>query len=94
MRKVEVCRKFTDLGCKEQRTLSYFITVDTVADNISESPLEYFGVSVSIDEISEEASVRGITFSYSRIHHLTDILATNLVTPISLPDVVSDWLDQ
>ena len=92
MRKLEVCRKVLNYGSDAQRTLVYYILVDILGEEEDGSELENYGVSILIDEISEEASIRAITMSQVKISRLADLLASNLVTPVSLEEVICDWL--
>lgn len=88
---IEICRKVTDLGKERQRTLVYFLTaeMDTVT---YDSPVEIFGVGICKLETGEKKIFRNVTSLRSRAEELVDILATNFVTPVSLEDVICDWL--
>ena len=94
MRKMEVCKKVMNLGTQTQQTLTYFITVDEMADQLSGTVIEQYGVGVSIMEAAEESSVRRITVSADKIRRLSDLLASNMVTPVALRDVIDDWVSR
>ena len=80
--RIETARKITDLGKAGQRTLVYYILKEKGS----------YGVGISIEESGEESVVRDVTVSEERALRLSDLLATNYVTPVSLRDVVYDWL--
>ena len=88
---VEICRKITDLGRDTRRTLIYMITAEKYSGENQNVPLE-FGVGIKILETQESSFVNCITPNMEKITQLADLLASNFVTPISLKDVVYDWL--
>jgi len=51
---------------------------------------EEYGVCIRGKE--EEMAISGITVSADRIRSLAELLLRNRVTPISLPEIVEDWL--
>jgi len=51
---------------------------------------EEYGVCIRSKE--ESASVAGITVSAEKIGLLAELLLRNRVTPVSLSDIVEDWL--
>lgn len=52
---------------------------------------ESYGVKV-VGEDGEEASVPDLTVSPARIDQLMELLVRNGVSPVTLRDVVEDWL--
>ena len=52
---------------------------------------ESYGVKV-VGADGEEASVTNLTVSAGRIDQLMELLVRNGVTPVTLRDVVEDWL--
>ena len=52
---------------------------------------ESYGVKV-VGQDGEEASLPNITVSTRRIDELMDLLIRNQVSPVTLQDVVEDWL--
>ena len=93
MKKIEICKKVTELGKEGQRTLVYFLTADDAECEIGRKGEKTdFGVGISIEESGEEVFVRRITPAESEIKRLCDLLASNFVTPIALGDVIYDWL--
>jgi hypothetical protein len=52
---------------------------------------ESYGVEICC-ESGESACVRGITCSQNKILHLIALLMKHTVTPVSLRDVVDDWV--
>ena len=71
------------------RAYDYYITVDEV--NAGCLVCECYGIRIE-EEGGLQAAARGITSSLSRIYELTASVLTGKVTPISLADVISDWL--
>lgn len=53
-------------------------------------PLENYGVRITYG--ATEAQVPGVTFSASEIIRLLCTLVESSVTPVTLRDVVDDWL--
>ncbi len=54
---------------------------------------EDYGVKIA-ETGGAEAMAPDLTTSVSRIDELMDLLTRNTVTPVTLADVVSDWLDR
>ena len=52
---------------------------------------ESYGFKVA-EQGGEQASIPNITCSAARIDELSDLLVRNGVTPVTLSDVLSDWL--
>jgi hypothetical protein len=75
----------TDAG--NELNLSYYILVEENKDG-----LETYGVQVVENESGNSASVLGITMDGDMIESLVEMLERNAVTPVSLPDVLADWL--
>jgi hypothetical protein len=75
----------TDAG--NELNLSYYILVEENRDG-----LETYGVQVVENESGNSASVLGITMDGDMIESLVEMLERNAVTPVSLPDVLADWL--
>ena len=93
MKRHEVCRKFCNLAKFGQKTLVYYITAITLEDDETGGTFESFGVAVKISETGEEAIVNDITTVNEKIHDLINHISSNFVTPVSLFDVVYDWMD-
>lgn len=92
MRKIIICEKKMRTDSGETLTLVYSITVDALLETPPGAELESYGTSICIHESGEECSLRHITTASSEIFSLTELLSANLVTPLTLPDVVYDWL--
>ena len=92
MRHMEICRKHLQLQRENNCTLVYYVTVNDLTEPLYGLQLESFGVGITICENSETALVPHVTFSKSRVLSLADKLARHLVTPVSVNDVVEDWL--
>lgn len=67
--------------------LEYYLLVSLLAKD-----LEIYGVKIVKQRSGAAASAPGITVSSRRIFHLIDLLSNRIVTPISLADIVEDWL--
>jgi hypothetical protein len=92
MRKTEICRKNTTLEDGRELTLIYYMTIDELTDIMTGQEFENYGVCVCLFESGEEETIRSVTFSARGIQALLDLLSTNLVTPVTVCDVVNDWL--
>lgn len=68
----------------------YYILVGEMAMSGGMS-CESYGVKV-VGADGEEASVTNLTVSAGRIDQLMELLVRNGVTPVTLRDVVEDWL--
>lgn|GEM_PF-480236 len=91
MRCLEVLRRRTQLGDTDC-TLVYFITVDDIADAATELRFESYGVGITICERDETAVVRCVTQSSLSVFELVRKLHDHTVTPVTVADVVYDWL--
>jgi hypothetical protein len=92
MRKTEICRKMITLEDGRELTLVYSMTIDELTDIMTGQEYENYGVCVCLFESGETETIRSVTFSARGIQALLDLLATNLVTPATVGDVVYDWL--
>lgn len=72
--------------------LGYYLLVDEVGSG--GFFCESYGVRVALLESGETAQVRHITTSRSRIEELLERLCRNLVTPVTLHDVVEDMVQE
>jgi len=91
MRKIEVCRKYTEDDNSGKICLRYYITVDEIPLPDADCSLENYGVGVLLEPDDEE-TVRCITPEAEKVERLIDLLATNLVCPTTLNDIVDDIL--
>lgn len=71
-------------------SFQYYILVDEMELGGGLS-CESYGVKVAGPD-GEEASVPNITVSVERIDQLLELLRRNCVSPVTLRDVVLDWL--
>ena len=92
MRHMVICRKRTRLDAKSDCTLVYYVTVNDLTEPLSGMELESFGVGITIYENGETGIVPNVTFSKTGVLSLADLLAFNLVTPVTVRDIVEDWL--
>lgn len=92
MRHMEICRKRTNLNTERSFTLIYYVTVDELNEPSSGMELESFGVGVTICENGETGIVPNVTFSRTGVLSLAASLAFHLVTPVTVRDIVEDWL--
>lgn len=92
MRQMEICRKGFCPGEAQEQTLVFYVTIDDLTDDAAGILLESYGVGVTIIESGETSVISNVTFSRSRILELVNKLADHLVTPVTVSDVVDDWL--
>ncbi len=92
MRHMEICKKRTRFDADCDCTLVYYVTVDELFDPRTGIELESFGVGVTICENGETGIVPNVTFSKAGILSLADLIASHLVTPVTIRDIVEDWL--
>lgn len=92
MRQMEICRKGINLGAEEEKTLIYYVTINDLNDDATGIVLESYGVGVTIVESGETAVISNVTLSNTRILELIHVLADHLVTPVTVADIVDDWL--
>ena len=71
------------------RSYDYYITVDEI--DIGPFACESYGICIE-EQGGTRALLRGVTVSMPRIDELSRLLIRNAVTPVTLADVVSDWL--
>lgn len=68
----------------------YYITIDEM--EVGAYACESYGIRISRQDGGEEAAVHNITCSIARIDALSELVLEGGVTPLTLEDVVSDWL--
>ena len=71
------------------RSYDYAILIDEM--DVGPYSCESYGIRVA-EQGGAEASVPNVTCSAARIDELSNLLLRNGVTPITLQDVLSDWL--
>ena len=81
-------RRETGEDGRERRYRYYVLVGEMPVGGLS---CESYGVKV-VGEDGEEAAVPDITISTSRIDALMELLIRNSVSPVTLRDVVDDWL--
>ncbi|MCD7948385.1 MAG: DUF6514 family protein [Oscillospiraceae bacterium] len=72
-------------------SLDYYILVDELTAD-GEFACESYGVKIAVAGGGDEGSIRHITSSATRINELVELLSKYEVTPVTLEDVVNDWL--
>ncbi len=92
MRQMEICRKSIRFDESVECTAIYFITIDDLSDPATGIELETYGVGITLSESGETEVVSNVTFSKTGIFSLIDLLASHLVTPSTVGDIVIDWL--
>ena len=93
MRLVEIYPKEDGQDSQKLSGVQYFIVAEDLFSDYGVPLLESYGVCVCINGKEEEKSViRHITSSSAKIEELMELLLRNGVTPVSLNDVVEDWL--
>ena len=71
------------------RSYDYYITIGEL--DVGKYACESYGVRIE-EQGGMQASVDNITSSIARIDELSELILRNEVTPVTLADVVSDWL--
>lgn len=77
----------------EKIELQYEIIVDKIRSEDGLLLGEILGIRVKSSTNGEEQSVRFITTDCAKMERIFDIVTRGLVTPVTLPDVVSDLLN-
>ena len=85
---LEVGRRQIDLGERGYITVVYSV----ISEYDNEFMCDMFGVSVRIEESGEERKLAGITSLADEAFQLASVLINGKVTPVTLKDVVSDWI--
>lgn len=82
------------LGVKDaagvMRNYDYSILIDEM--DVGPYSCESYGVKIAEQGGGQTAVVPHVTCSISRIDELSDLILRNQVTPVTLEDVVADWL--
>lgn len=99
MRQMEICKMNAKLieenvgeDIAQEITIVYYVTIDEFTDATTGIVLETYGVGVTIVESGESEIIPNVTFSKTNILTLINLLSHHLVTPVTLSDVVYDWL--
>jgi len=71
------------------RNYDYFITVEEM--DVGRFVCESYGIRIE-EQGGNQAAVHNITASIAKIDELSRLLLRNQVTPITLADVISDWI--
>lgn len=87
MRELPITTRAASMEGSRRITLQYIILVEETPEG-----LESYGVKVTELETGESASALKLTTRVPKIYGLVEKLAENTVTPISLMDVLADWL--
>lgn len=72
------------------RSYDYSILIDEM--DVGPYSCESYGLRVAEQGSGEECRVPHITCSISRIDQLSELVMNGGVTPVTLTDVVADWL--
>lgn len=87
MREKLVVRRYFYSKMAGPLILEYYLLVSPLAKD-----LEIYGVKIVEQRSGVAASAPSLTVSSRRIFRLIDLLSNGIVTPISLADIVEDWL--
>lgn len=85
---VATCKGAEEDG--DEHSFDYYVLIDQMEVN-GGFACESYGAKIASSN-GAHADVPHITTSISRIDELMTLLTKNLVTPISLNDVIADWL--
>ncbi len=89
----EISRKEFGMGKAGMETLIYFLVSKRVSIPDAGNDMLLYGVGISAERSREEAIVNEVTSDRKRAENLAFLLADNLVTPVSLWDVIYDWVE-
>ena len=78
------------LPTAQNSRVEYSILVDEISFMSGQILCEYYGVQVKQDDKTEQ--IRYITTSQEAIQELMESLENGIVTPVTLYDVVTDWV--
>jgi len=88
----KIQKEFTDER-GNQELLVYQILRENLPDSEGVPGCEMYGVQIKkIGEHEEEKQARGLTSSYSEVKEFVKRLADGLVTPVTLLDIVEDYI--
>ncbi|MCL2081684.1 MAG: DUF6514 family protein [Oscillospiraceae bacterium] len=79
------------LPIQAKTKVRYSILVDEISFMNGQILCEYYGVQVDMDDESKQ--IRYITTNQEAILELLERLESGMVTPVTLYDVVSDWVE-
>lgn len=89
MKKIPVYQETWQDENGNERAYEYYLLVEEVrAGNFF---CEEYGVSVK-EKSGEESEIRGITCQKQRVEDLLSLLCEYSVSPVTLGDVLADWL--
>jgi hypothetical protein len=92
MRQMEISRKTVKLDGETDSTIIYFVTTDDLTDPETQVSFEIYGIGVTILERGETGMISSMAFNKKDVFSLAELLASHLVTPVTVGDVVVDWL--
>jgi len=84
MRETEFCRKYAEFENSLKRTVLYCL-LSECGENGG------WGVRIRIAETGERRDAADLTQHRAEAERLLDMMATGLVTPSTMADVVEDW---
>ena len=89
----EIARKTILKGTGKEKTFVYYVTESTPEPAFQDVGRgRRYGVCVSDESGQERLAVNDVTGIKDTAERLVDILARNEVTPVTLYDVVYDWI--
>lgn len=77
-------------GTGASRVYDYSITIDEM--DVGGYACESYGIRVASHDGTEAEAVNNVTCSIARIDELCELVVGSGVTPLTLRDVISDWL--
>ncbi len=72
------------------RSFDYYITIDEM--DVGPYACEGYGIKIVEQGGGQAAVAPHVTCSIARIDELSELILRNGVTPLTLKDVISDWL--
>lgn len=90
MRELYVDSRGTEDETGRKRRFDYYILIGEV--DTGQFFCESYGIKITQPEEDAACAIPNITTSAARIDSLLELAMANVVTPVSLSDVVADWL--
>ena len=92
MRKVEVRNAEIKVSDDNYMHIKYFLNIGDMYDRDGIEVSEAYGVCLVNLDTNESEEVFNITTDADRIFELINLLADNEVTPLTVKDIVEDWI--
>lgn len=89
MKKIKLLEEMVQDEMGKNRQFEYYLLIEEI--DMMGLFCEYYGVAVE-EKNGDLVEIRGITMKQERIEELITLLSFHKVSPITLGEVVEDWL--